>query len=73
MVLSGCGFYSAPCYQGMIWPAIVAPYRVCIVVAAAARDDHYQALVQAAEQVYDHASASIPALAYGELRTDCGA
>ena len=50
--------------QGLVWPAIVAPYRLCIVVAGNPKDATYLTLAKAAEQLYDAASTHVPGLSY---------
>jgi len=44
--------------QGIVWPSAIAPYRLCIVVAASPKDAAYAQLTQAAEQLYDELGAS---------------
>ena len=47
-----------------MWPAVVAPYRLCIVVAGNPKDAAYAVLAKAAEQLYDAASTHVPGLSY---------
>jgi len=55
--------------QGIIWPSAIAPYRLCIVVAASPKDAAYAQLTQAAERLYDELGASCAPLR-GEIILD---
>jgi len=55
--------------QGIIWPSAIAPYRLCIVVAASPKDAAYAQLTQAAERLYDELGANCAPLR-GEIILD---